>query len=188
MKAVTVPADTRVRVTKDTMPLEIKLKVGARIVVTRNLDISRGLVNGALGAVMAIQDAVVRVRIDGKEEDDFIQRSKQRAEAVDGGGEVWIYQFPLALAWGVTVHRVQGMTLERAHFNLTDRFFAAGQAYVALSRVRRREDLHLLAFSTSAIKIDQEVLRRFGGLPVGGEEWQLPPQTTAPLPTIISAV
>ena len=163
LRALAQPSNIRVRETKDAMPRELEMKVNARVVVTRNLDISRGLVNGALGTVVDIQETLVSIRLDGRDEDDFIQRSKQKMEALDGGGDVWRHQFPLQLAWGLTVHRVQGMTLRTAHVMLNKNFFADGQAYVALSRVRKREDLHLLAFTPGAIRVNQEVLRRFGG-------------------------
>jgi len=163
LKARMQPGDIKVKETKDSLPRELEMKVNARVVVTRNLDISRGLVNGALGIVVDIQELLIRIRLDGRDEDDFIQRSKQKMEALDGGGDSWRHQFPLQLAWGLTVHRVQGMTLPASHVLLNQNFFADGQGYVALSRVRRREDLHLLAFTPGAIRVNQEVLRRFGG-------------------------
>ncbi len=63
-------------------------------------------------------------------------------------------QFPLILGWALTVHKVQGMTLERAYIVLNENFFASGQAYVALSRVKSIENLHLLEYDKNAIILD----------------------------------
>ena len=73
-------------------------------------------------------------------------------------------QYPLILAWAVTVHRVQGMTLSTNVFVYLDgTFFANRQAYVALSRVKTFTQLHLLSFDpTKAIKVSQCVRGLYG--------------------------
>ena len=73
-------------------------------------------------------------------------------------------QYPLILAWAVTVHRVQGMTLSTNVFVYLDgTLFANGQAYVALSRVKTFTQLHLLSFDpTKAIKVSQCVRGLYG--------------------------
>ena len=72
-------------------------------------------------------------------------------------------QFPLILGWAITVHRVQGMTITSNVFVVLDStFFASGQAYVALSRVKK---LHLLAFDPdNAIIISNNVRSLYYGL------------------------
>ncbi len=60
-------------------------------------------------------------------------------------------QFPLILGWALTVHKVQEMTLDGAYVQLDSTFFASGQAYVALSRVRELSNLHLLPYDRTVV-------------------------------------
>ena len=57
----------------------------------------------------------------------------------------------ITLAWACTVHRMQGLTVERAHVKLDETFFAPGQAYVALSRVKSLSNVHLLSFNPKCL-------------------------------------
>ena len=77
-------------------------------------------------------------------------------------------QFPLILGWAITVHRVQGMTISSNVFVVLDStFFATGQAYVALSRVKKSTQLHLLAFDPdNAIKVSNNVRSLYGVQPL----------------------
>jgi ATP-dependent exoDNAse (exonuclease V) alpha subunit len=60
-------------------------------------------------------------------------------------------QYPLMLAWALSVHKVQGMTLSRTYISLNKYFFERGQAYVALSRTKNLEDLFLLDYVKDSI-------------------------------------
>jgi len=73
-----------------------------------------------------------------------------------------ISQIPLRLAWAITVHKSQGMTLDTAVINLLDAF-VPGQGYVALSRVRTFEGLVLRGFNRIALEIDPRV-REYDGV------------------------
>ena len=67
-------------------------------------------------------------------------------------------QFPLILAFAVTVHKCQGLSLDCAIMELSKQVFCAGMAYVALSRVKQMQNLHLIAFDAEAVKVSgQEV-------------------------------
>ena len=63
-------------------------------------------------------------------------------------------QFPLIVGWALTVHKVQGMTLNTAYIQVNKNFFTSGQAYVALSRGKCINDLYLLAYEPTAIYLD----------------------------------
>jgi ATP-dependent exoDNAse (exonuclease V) alpha subunit len=71
--------------------------------------------------------------------------------------------FPVTLAYATTIHKVQGATLDRAHVDL-GQIWEPGQAYVALSRVRRAKDLSLERWSESAIRSDVMVREFMAGI------------------------
>jgi hypothetical protein len=128
------------------MPDEVKLKVGAQVMLTRNKDLERNLVNGSRGVVEhfvmdAEGDQIPIVRFDCG-----VVEKVPKAEAVrypDGGvGCLVRKQVPLKLAWALTVHKSQGTTLTRALLDVSSAF-EFGQVYVALSRVRTLDGLWL---------------------------------------------
>ena len=147
-------------------PAELKLKVGARVVVTRNLDVAQGVVNGTIGTVENIQPNLITIRRCSDGDLMCVQPIKHVVKLKGTSNKVVREQFPLILAWAVTIHRVQGMTLStNVYVYMDSSFFAQGQAYVALSRVKAYNQLHLLSFDPhSAIKVSHTV-RGLYGLP-----------------------
>lgn len=133
------------------------LKVGAVVVFVKN-NFERGYANGSLGMVMRFDD-------EGK---PVVQLSS--GEFITAETEIWqiedefskplatFEQLPLRLAWAITVHKSQGMTLEYAKVDLS-RTFEKGQGYVALSRVRNLEGLQLVAFNETALQVDALALK-----------------------------
>lgn len=131
------------------MPDEIKLKVGAQVMLTRNKNLEKSLVNGSRGVIENFvqssngwQDPIPVVRFD-----NGIVTKIDAAETVrynpDGGeGCLVRMQIPLKLAWAITIHKSQGSTLSRALLDITSAF-EYGQCYVALSRVKSLEGLWL---------------------------------------------
>jgi ATP-dependent DNA helicase PIF1 len=133
-----------------TTPAELTLKPGARVMFTRNSKTMQW-VNGTLGTVERLSDDFITVRTENglvhvepeKWESIRYQFSEgQQAPVASVSGS--FTQYPLALAWALTIHKAQGQTLPQCVIDLADGgTFAEGQLYVALSRARSLESLHL---------------------------------------------
>ncbi|MEK7493946.1 MAG: AAA family ATPase, partial [Patescibacteria group bacterium] len=139
-------------------PETLHLKIGASVMFTKN-NPKEGFANGTLGTVEAF-DAVSGhpivlarngVRITVEPMDWTVEENgKVRAR---------IAQLPLRLAWAITVHKSQGMSLDAAVIDLSA-VFEFGQGYVALSRVRRLSGLYLLGWNERAFLVHPEVLAK----------------------------
>lgn len=126
----------------------LELKVGAQVMFLRN-DSEQRWVNGTLGTVAKI-DGTVWVDVDGEsfEVDPVVwERYRYRydpeTKTLTKDVVAEFEQFPLRLAWAVTIHKSQGQTYDAAIIDLGNRAFTAGQTYVALSRVTSLEGLYL---------------------------------------------
>ena len=141
-------------------PNNLYLKVGAAVMFTKNNPKER-FVNGTLGVVENFvehsQEPIVKIR-DGRR--IKVQTMDWTIEE-NGKVRARITQLPLRLAWAITVHKSQGMSLDEAVMDLSN-VFEFGQGYVALSRVRRLSGLHLLDFNDHAFKVHPEVLEKDG--------------------------
>ena len=164
----------------------LKLAIGARVMLTTNVDVADGLVNGARGQVVHVvtnnNNAVtsVLVKFDNNRVGlKSIQTSPQRARFPNAvplnkyevvffakgkrGSEIKRLQFPLTLAWATTIHKVQGLTLDEIVVDMKGGRFSPGQAYVAFSRVKTLQGLHILNFNAKAIKksidVENEMVR-----------------------------
>ena len=132
----------------------LMFKKSCRIVLRRNLQISEGWVNGAMCEVLEMTPNCIMVCKVGFPNSRYpIPRTKQKIDIKGASYSILRSQFRVQLAYAVTVHRVQGLTVDKAIVTLNHNFFVSGQAYVALSRVRTLESLTLWDYSPSAIKI-----------------------------------
>jgi ATP-dependent DNA helicase PIF1 len=144
----------------------LELKIGARVMFLRN-DSDQRWVNGSVGTVTKISTTVF-VEIDGVEHEvqptiweKFKYSYSPVTKELRRDIVAEFQQFPLRLAWAVTIHKSQGKTYDRAIVDLGQRSFAPGQTYVALSRISRLDGLYLTRpLRPSDIIVDDDV-RRF---------------------------
>jgi ATP-dependent DNA helicase PIF1 len=144
------------------------LKVGAQVLFTCNVS-PPTLVNGSRGVVTAIADGAVTVRLMSGVEVAVVPFLSQQPLPYDKGLVMVYAQLPLMLAWGITIHKAQGMSLDFADVDIGGDIFADGQAYVALSRARSLGGLSLTAFRRQSIKAKPEVVAFYRSLMKSGE-------------------
>lgn len=135
-------------------PDTLELKEGASVMFTRN-NFEEGYVNGTLGLVTgfsALGVPIVKTRA-GK-----VITAEQAEWAIQDGNRILakITQVPLRLAWAITVHKSQGMSLDAAIIDLSQAF-EFGQGYVAISRVRTLAGLFLEGFNERALELHPKV-------------------------------
>jgi len=137
-------------------PEILKLKKGAIVMFVKN-NFKEGYVNGTLGTVIGFENDFPIVKtikgnrvIAMKAEWDFEKNDEVLAS---------IYQIPLRLAWAITIHKSQGMSLDAAEIDLS-KSFDYGMGYVALSRVRRLSSIKLMGINENALKVNQEITEK----------------------------
>ena len=136
-------------------PEALTLKEGAAVMFTRN-NFDKGYVNGTLGTV------------EGYSTEGFLLVRTRQGELIEAAPEEWriddrartlakISQVPLRLAWAITVHKSQGLSLDSAVMDLSGAF-EYGQGYVALSRVRSLEGLYLRGYNARALAVHPNIV------------------------------
>ncbi|MFG1397090.1 ATP-dependent DNA helicase [Roseixanthobacter pseudopolyaromaticivorans] len=147
------------------VPERLALKPGARVMTLRN-DPARRWVNGSVGTVVGIGAHSAMVRLDSGstvEIESFTwERIRYGWDEPSGRIDVQVVgaytQLPLVPAWAMTMHKAQGLTLEDVRIDFDNGAFAAGQAYVALSRARSLEGMSLVReIRPSDIRVDRRV-------------------------------
>ena len=114
----------RIQQHRERLPDKRQLKIGARVILRRNMDIDAGWVNDTLAVVTALyQNCVVIQKMSNPSQRIPIPRFCQRIEINGASYNILCHQFPLQLAYAVTVHRIQGLTVQKAIVCLNSSFF-----------------------------------------------------------------
>ncbi len=139
-------------------PENLELKIGAVVMCTKNNPKER-FVNGTLGMVVSFEDFTDYPIIKTKNGRNITIVPMDWTVEENGKIRAQITQIPLRLAWAITVHKSQGMSMDAAVMDLSQ-VFEFGQGYVALSRVRRLSGLYLLGINEHAFKVHPEILEK----------------------------
>lgn len=132
------------------------LKIGAQVMLTINFDIELGLVNGSRGVVTNYENSILYVKFMNGMEIGFSRHEYVFEE--DGKVMYKMDQFPFILAYALSIHKVQGCTLDYAIIDIGHSVFEENMSYVALSRVRNLEGLFLANFQPYKIMPSKEAL------------------------------
>jgi ATP-dependent DNA helicase PIF1 len=165
----TATGDSRVKDDKLPSPKNLALKIGAKVMFTKN-DSGRW-VNGTLGRVVSLGESSIGVELltddPGKVHEvsratwEYFKYEYDPVEDRIKPVVTWRYvQFPLMLAWAVTIHKSQGKTLSKVRIDLGAGAFASGQVYVALSRCRALTDIRLARpIRSQEVRCDERIKR-----------------------------
>ncbi len=147
-------------------PERLRLKVGAQVIICRN-DFYNGCVNGSIAKVVELCENCIYVKLE-KGTTICIERAtwesyervyNHNTKKIESQLIGTYTQYPIKLAWAITIHKSQGMTFDRMHLDLKRGIFAHGQAYVAISRLRSLDGLTLSnAIKTSHITPNPEIM------------------------------
>lgn len=138
-----------------TVPGKLILKIGAQVMLLKNINVSNGLVNGARGVVLKFVESVPVVQF--KSGFQYHAKTEKWSIKTNIGTIVHRKQIPLKLAWAFSIHKSQGLTLDCVEMCLA-RVFDAGQSYVALSRAQSLQSLRVLDFNSQQVWAHSDVL------------------------------
>lgn len=140
---------------------DIPLKLGAKVMLLINMDFNKGLINGACGVIQRFNENSIEIKFDNgttasipRHKFEYYYNDRVVAERM---------QYPLRLAYGITIHKSQGMTLDKLVVDCS-RIFERGQAYVAMSRVKTLEGLFIKNFESEKVHVDSRVAEFYENL------------------------
>ncbi len=135
-------------------PYQLRLKVGAVIVLLRNLSPTEGLCNGTRLICRELRPNLIVAEIAAGTRAGniaFIPRIDLKSDEEQTNVEFKRQQFPIRLAFAMTINKAQGQTLNKVGLYLNDPVFSHGQLYVAMSRVRRPEDISMVLSTANSL-------------------------------------
>lgn len=137
---------------------ELKLKVGAVVMFVKN-NFYAGYVNGTLGKIIGFDEKDGYPIVETKTGKEIVAAPSSWDIGENDGVIANIKQIPLRLAWAITVHKSQGMSLEAAEIDLS-KSFERGMGYVALSRVRTLDGICLVGINQLSLQVNSQVVEK----------------------------
>lgn len=137
------------------IPGKLVLKIGAQVMLMKNINVNSGLVNGARGVVINFKNDIPVIQL--RSGTHYEAKMEKWAIKTSSGAVVHRKQVPLKLAWAFSIHKSQGLTLDCVEMCLS-RVFDAGQSYVALSRAQSLQSLRILDFNSQQVWANTAVL------------------------------
>jgi len=134
-------------------PETLRLKVGAKVIFTKN-SLDGEYANGTLAEVVELESWYIKVKTKSGRMIDVKQADWSMED--DGKVKAKLSQYPLRLAWAITVHKSQGMSLDEAIINLGVAF-EYGQGYVALSRIRNLKGVYLKSYNAKSLRVNESI-------------------------------
>lgn len=136
---------------------DVKLTLKAQIMITRNIDVVNGLVNGTRGVVLYMDiDYIIIKDIYGKKHKiEYYKDINQNVK----NNESWILHMPVKLAYAISCHKSQGMTIDALEVDLGKNIFAAGQLYTALSRAKTLKSIKIIDIDIKSFITNKKVKR-----------------------------
>ena len=136
------------------IPEKIALCIGAQVMLTVNISVEDGLANGSRGMISAFTEEGPIVLF--KNGDQFVIEEWMYKDDDDS---IWASAIPLKLAYALTIHKSQSMTLDSLTTDLGPGIFEYGQAYVALSRVKDLKSIRVINILKSSFQANEDVIK-----------------------------
>ena len=139
-------------------PSQLKLKIGAEVMFIKNDNLGK-YVNGTRGLILGFDQEDGLPIVKTFSNSTLVAKPEEWIFEENGIVQATLKQVPLRLAWAITIHKSQGMTLDAAEIDLGDAF-EPGMGYVALSRVRSLQGLKLINLNEIALQVHPKILEQ----------------------------
>lgn len=142
---------------------DVELVENSQVIVTRNIDIAAGIVNGTRGIIKNLfKDFVIIKDVDGNLHNisyytDVLDKNDKSAKAAKSAAKSYILHMPLKVSYALSIHKSQGMTIDALEIDLGDNIFTCGQGYTALSRAKSLKSIRIIEVSKQSFKINPYV-------------------------------
>jgi ATP-dependent DNA helicase PIF1 len=138
---------------KNVNKYDIELVENSQIIVTRNIDIYMGIVNGMRGVIKHLNNTYVII----KDSEGKLHNISYYKDIIDKTTKSYISHMPLKVSYALSIHKSQGMTIDALEIDLGENIFTCGQAYTALSRAKSLKCIKIIDVSKNSFKINPYV-------------------------------